>query len=110
MAKVVQEEIRMEQNTIPICSECTNDDGPTANIQQPTKKTSVGFLTKFPIEVSTKCDELLYRKSYMSATNRTRRNRVNDMAQAIIAANVCKSTLKKRGWITWSIIMVWLVT
>ena len=68
--------------------ECTNDDGPTANIQQPTTKTRVGYLTKFPIEVSEKCDELSYRKSYMSANNRTRRNRVNDMAQTIIAANV----------------------
>ena len=97
MAKLVQEEIRMKENTIPICMECTNDDGTTANIQQPTTKTRVGFLTKFPIEVSAKCDELLYRKSHMSATNRTRRNRVNDMAQAVIAANVCKSTLNEKG-------------
>ena len=38
MAKLVQEEIQMKENTIPICMECTNDDGPTANIQQPTTK------------------------------------------------------------------------
>ena len=31
----------------------------------------------------------------MSATNRIRRNRVNDMTQTIVAANVCKSALKE---------------
>ena len=97
MSTLVQEEILMKENSIPICMECTNDDCPTTNIQQPTTRNRVGYLTKLPIEVSDTCDELNYRKAYMSATNRIRRNRVNNMAQAIIAANVCKSTLNEKG-------------
>ena len=80
----------------PIVEECTDDNDITVNIQQPTAKICVGFLTKFPIEVLEEYN-LSYRNPYISLSNRIRRNRVNEMSQKILAANACKSTFKEKG-------------
>ena len=90
--KKLQEEIPDNEDKNPNVDECTNDNGITTSHQQPTTTTNnnknpVGFLTKFPIEVLETFD-LSYRRPYMSVSNIIRRNRVNEMAQKIIATNV----------------------